>query len=526
MNIDVIGLEKQKSNDCLIAAKTFPYFIFGSFIKGDKGNIYRNEVYELIQYFLDYQCGADFKPEGSKGDYIPSNYKFKKIKTLIDKEARFMFSQQPEIKVKARLTDDKSLQDVEYLQTVVNEVLKNSGFSNLLLQSAKDCFIAKRIAALVDYSEEDGIAIHFYNSLQFYYEYQYGTNKLIKFVSFECVEQDVTVGGSLYLVNEYTVRSGAVYMSSAIYKGSGVLSEQLIEEHRTDLKQIPVAIIINDGTLMNKRGMSEVRQLAEGEATYSKLANADVDCVRKGMNPIRYTVDMSRETTKNLSSSAGSYWDLEHNMNLDEPTPMIGTLSPDMGHTEALKNTLDRINSEMYNELDIPNISEETLVGTITSGKSIKALYYSLMVRCDEKFKTWKPAIENIIKFVLEIVLLNKDITKTIYEIPQLNDVEYDIVINEKYALLDDELEEKSSDMEEVQNNLRSVKSYLKKHRHEDLITDQQIDEEILQIVYEKSMFDGAIANPVLEDKTQEDVEDIEINKQVEEEEINKKFEE
>lgn len=34
-----------------------------------------------------------------------------------------MFSQQPEIKVKARLTDDKSLQDAEYLQTVVNEVL-------------------------------------------------------------------------------------------------------------------------------------------------------------------------------------------------------------------------------------------------------------------------------------------------------------------------------------------------------------------------------------------------------------------
>ena len=61
------------------------------------------------------------------------------------------------------------------------------------------------------------------------------------------------------MVNEYTVRSGAVYMSSAIYKGSGVLSEKLIEEHKTDLKQIPVAIIINDGTLMNKRGMSEVR---------------------------------------------------------------------------------------------------------------------------------------------------------------------------------------------------------------------------------------------------------------------------
>lgn len=58
------------------------------------------------------------------------------------------------------------------------------------------------------------------------------------------------------------------------------------------------------------------------------------------------------------------------------------------------------------------------------------------------------------------------------------------------------------------------------------MITDQQIDEEILQIVYEKSMFDGAIANPVLEDRTQEEGEDIEVNKQVEEEEINQKLEE
>lgn len=526
MIIDEIRVEKYKTPDCLVAAKTFPYFVFNNFINGDRGKIYRNETYELIQYFLDYQCGADFTPEGAKGDYIPSSYKFKKIKTLIDKEARFMFSQQPEIKIKARLTDDRSLEDAEYLQTIVNEVLKSSAFSNMLLQSAKDCFVGKRVAALVDFSEEDGIAVHFYNSLQFYYEYQYGTNKLIKFVSFDCVEQDVSVGGSLYLVNEYNVRKGIVYMSSGIYKGTGERVEELIAENATDLKQIPVAIIINDGTLMNKRGMSEVRQLAEGESTFSKLANADVDCVRKGMNPIRYTVDMSRETTKNLSSSAGSYWDLEHNMNLDDPNPMIGTLSPDMGHTEALKNTLERINSEMYNELDIPNISEETLVGTITSGKSIKALYYSLMVRCDEKFKTWKPAIENIIKFVLEIALLNKDITKTIYNVPQLNDVEYDIVINEKYALLDDELEEKSSDMEEVQNNLRSIKSYLKKHRHEDLITDEQIEEEILQIAYEKNMFDGAMLNPTLEERTQEEGTDIETNKQIEEEEISQKLEE
>ena len=39
-------------------------------------------------------------------------------------------------------------------------------------------------------------------------------------------------------------------------------------------------------------------------------------------------------------------------------------------------------------------------------------------------------------------------------------------------------------------------------------------------------MFDGAIANPVLEDRTQDEGADIEVNKQVEEEEINQKLEE
>lgn len=37
MNIDVIGLEKQKSNDCLIAAKTFPYFILEILSKETEG---------------------------------------------------------------------------------------------------------------------------------------------------------------------------------------------------------------------------------------------------------------------------------------------------------------------------------------------------------------------------------------------------------------------------------------------------------------------------------------------------------
>ena len=524
MNIGMMeNQNKRKTNECLYVSKTFPYFLFGKII-GEKGKIYREEIYELIQYFLDYEKGADFTPEGTAGDYVPSMYKFKKIKTLIDKEARFMFSKEPEIKIKSRLTDENSMNQAQSLQLILNETLKNSDFSRLLLQSAKDCFIGKRIACLVDFSEDDGIMIHFYNSLQFYYETQYGSNKLIKFVSFECVEESVTASGALYLVNDYRLISGNVYVKSSIYKGTGEEIEELIPETKTELKQIPVSIIINDGTLMNKNGTSEVRLLTDGESTYSKISNADIDCVRKGMNPIRYVVDMNGETTKDLRSSAGSFWDLKHDSNMDDPSPSVGTLSPDMSHTEALKSTLDRINTEMYSELDIPNISEETMVGTITSGKSIKALYYPLIVRCDEKFKTWKPAIENIVKYIIEIALLNSDIIVGLYSLPELQQTEYDVVINEKYALLDDELEEKANDIEEVQNNLRSIKSYLKKHRHDDLITDEQMEDEILQIAYEKSLFDSASVNPMLENRTQTEQEELEVDKLVEEEKTEQKL--
>lgn len=65
--------------------------------------------------------------------------------------------------------------------------------------------------------------------------------------------------------------------------------------------------------------------------------------------------------------------------------PLVGTLAPALNHTEPTKAILERIKSDMYGQLEIPNISEETMVGTITSGKALKALYYPLQVRCDEK---------------------------------------------------------------------------------------------------------------------------------------------
>ena len=487
---------KQYAVEVTRALASFPYFVLKNEIISGY-NLYTKELLEIKQNYLDYKKGAEFYTEGSGGDYSPSDIHFKIAKTLIDKEARFMFSQTPDVTIQSVDTNEEHMKQVEQYQMLIDKVLrdKKSNFSRTLLQSAKDCFIGKRVACLVDFSEEDGIQTHFYNSLQFYYETEYGSDRLTKFISFENVNQTKSMQQRLYLVNRYEERDGTVYMSSILYNGTGKPQKEIIPEQAIELDYIPAVVIINDGTLEDKGGVSEIESLSEYESGYSRLGNGDIDSERKGMNPIRYTVDMNSNTTKNLSSGAGAYWDLKSEQNQNEVHPMVGTLAPSMNHTEPVKVTLDRLKTTMYNEIDMPNISEETMAGTITSGKALKALYYPLQVRCDEKLKSWKPAIEFIAEAIIDLALLNKADVLSLYVLTSLDEVQYNIEVMENYALAEDEEEEKNSDLAEIAANARSRKSYIKKWRRSEFKTDAQIDEELMQIAIELNMFDSMSMN-------------------------------
>lgn len=492
------------------ALKSFPYFVLRNEIKTGY-NLYTEELREIKSYYINYKKGAEFHPTGTLGDYIPSMMNFKIAKTLIDKEARFMFSQTPSIIFNVEGTDNKTKEIAGQYQKIIYKVIEDSKFSKTLLQSAKDCFIGKRVACVVDVSEQDGIRIHFYNALQFYYETDYDSDRLTKFISFENATESKTMKERKFLVNRYEERNGTIYMSSILYTGNGRIEQKLIAEKETDLKYIPAVIITNDGTLEDKRGVSEIMDLIDEESGYSKLANADVDSEHKGMNPIRYVVDMNSETTGNLNSGAGSFWELKSEQNQNEIHPMVGVIAPAMNHTESVKTTLDRVKNSMYSQLDVPNISEETMVGTITSGKALKALYYPLQVRCDEKMKTWIPDLKSIFTFVIEFAKLNPLLVAEIYKVNDLGDIQYTIEVDEEYALMEDEQEERDNDISEINAMARSRKSYIKKWRRNEFTTDAQIEEELMQIALEQNMFDSLSVNTQVQS---------ELNKQVTEQNV------
>ena len=160
-----------------------------------------------------------------------------------------------------------------------------------------------------------------------------------------------------------------------------------------------------------------------------------------------------------------------------------------MNYSEPLKITLDRIENEMYNTVDVPNLTNEKLVGIITSGKTIRALYWGLTVRCDEKMLAWSHSLEFIATAIIEGGILYPDSIKRYTKSSKLPMIEFDVFVENNYPLPDDVNEEKTMDIAEVESKVMSRKSYLKKWRG---LNDSEADEELRQIKYENELLDDS----------------------------------
>lgn len=516
-------MEKKVKNryaELVAAERQFPYFV----LREENIHLtseYKEELLKILKYYEAYEKGATFYTEGSGGKYTPSDISYKTSKTLIDKQSRFMFSQMPDVNITGTVEESAKDETIEAYRKVINKVFEANNIGPKILKASKDCFIGKRVACLVDMSDRTGIAIHFYASNEFYYETDYSTGEIKRFISFENVSGTRVYGNRLFVVNRYSIENNKVYVSSVLYNGNGETIEEYVSKHETDLKHIPVVIITNEGLTKDRKGVSDMDDSIEYEKGYSRLANADIDAGRKGMNPIKYLVDMNKETTKDLPYGPGALWDLERDLTLDNSSPMIGQISPAMNHTEAVSASLNRLRAAMYESMDVPDISKEGLLSGITSFKALKALYYPLIIRCNEKLMVWKPALEKIVRNVIELSCLNEAVTKELYFVSSFKQIEYNVEIVENYALLDDEVEEKQSDMEEISVKARSRYSYLKKWRGGELKTEEAIEEELLRIAEEENMMDTLSMNTQVQNRIQNKTEQEEINNLMEEAETN-----
>lgn len=511
----VINAENKK--DVLKAYNRIPYALINAEVGGSTKDTLE-ELTEICGYYKIYKKGSDFTVEGTNGDYTPAQLKYKMAASLINKEARFLFAEPPDISVEAKGDVGKTTEDAKNALTVLNDLVKtvfdNNKFEDALIKAAKDCFIGKRVAGLVNFNEEDGITITFLPSTQFIYETKTGNpNTLTKFVCFIIIKDSITLTEKRIFKKKFELVDNVVYLEEVMYDGAGKELEVITEYQDTLMPMIPASIFINDGLTGETEGESEIEVLKDYESWYSKMSNADLDSGRKSMNPTKYVVDMETASTKGLSTAAGAFWDLGSDQNLDKPAPSVGLLEPSMNYSEALKTSLDRIKTTGYEQIDMPNITLESMQGAITSGKSLKAIYWPLIVRCKEKMKMWGPQLKVIVDIIIQGALVYPNcITKYIND--NIVPVAYEINVGQNTPLPEDEIEEKNMDLSEVESKVMSRKSYMKKWRG---LTDDEVQEELEQIALERTIiedasFEGGFESPYPEEGMDNNLDDEDAN--------------
>lgn len=489
-------IESMNSVEVLTAFNRIPYALLNKEIEDNAGDV-RAELTEICQFYKIYKKGQDFAVEGSNGDYVPATLRYKMTASLINKEARFLFAETPDITIEPKGDVGKVSQEAKDSLTAWNDLLKSvlhaNTFEKTLIQAAKDCFIGKRVACLLNFNEEDGVTISFLPSTQFLYETRIGnSNVLTKFVCFIIVRDSTQQAAKRIFKKKYTLENGVVYLEEGLYDGAGrpvpVEEYEPAEKQPIKLDCIPAVIMINDGLTGDEKGESEVELLRDYEQYYSKLANGDIDAERKSMNPTKYSIDMDNRSTANLSSSAGSFWDLQSDQNLDKPSPQVGILESGMSYSEALKTSLDRIKTVGYEQIDMPNVTLETMTGAITSGKALKAIYWPLIVRCKEKMKMWGPQLEKMVDIIIQGALQYPNTITKYVDYPMIP-VAYEVDVVQNTPLPEDEIEEKNMDLSEVQSNVMSKKAYMKKWRG---LTDDEVQEELEQIALERQIIEDS----------------------------------
>lgn len=489
-------IENMKQSEVMTAFSRIPYALLNQEVEGNTHDTLA-EMTEICKYYKVYKKGMDFAVEGTNGDYVPATLKYKMAASLVNKEARFLFAESPDIVVEPKgdvgMVSSEAKDQITSWNDLLKSVLDSNLFEKALLQAAKDCFIGKRVAGLVNFNEEDGITITFLPSTQFLFETRIGNdNILTKFVCFIVVKDSTRLNNKRIFKKKYTLANNVVYLEERMYDGAGreVSVDEFVptEEQPIKLERIPAVVFINDGLTGDDKGESEIDLLQDYEQYYSKLANGDTDAERKTMNPTRYTVDMDQRSTKNLSSSAGAFWDLQSDQNLDTPKPLVGMLESSMNYSAALKTSLDRIKTAGYEQVDMPNVTLETMVGNITSGKALKAIYWPLIVRCKEKMKMWGPKLRQLTEIIFEGALAYPN-TITKYVGQPIVPVAHEVKVEQNTPLPEDELEERNMDLAEVAANTMSKKAYMKKWRG---LTDDEVKEELEQIALERQIIDDS----------------------------------
>lgn len=450
-------------------------------LTGLYGSAVLQEMNDILRLYDIYEGRENFIDKSEEKDYTQTEKRTNLIKKLIKEESRFLFGKTPELYIQPKNDTEVDKDKAEEINLYLGKILKDNLFSEKLVKGARDCFIGKR-AAIKLYANQDTkeIRIMFLPSLEFIYESdEENPNELKKIIFFYQTNKEVEKDKQRIWKQKYEMVDGRCILNEGIYNGNGILIEPINVDVDLQLSGIPCYVVINDGLSGDPFGESDVKELLDNQIQYNRLSSEDVDTLRKGMDRIIYGIDIDPEASEKFKLKPGAFWDVPTDPTAEGKQATLDTIPTDFNYGDKIENSLKRIKSDMYEMLNIPMLSNDELKGMMTSGKTMKALYWQLITRCEEKMMAWRPALEWLIRAILEIT--------EVYQIEKLPQLDYTVAVENNYPLQEDEDEEKTLDLQQVNAQAMSRKTFIKKWQG---VTDDVADAEIKQIALEREMLE------------------------------------
>lgn len=414
------------------------------------------EMSEIIRLYEMYDGSGQSWNLVTDGTYTPTRIITNLIKKLINDESRFMVGRSPEIRIVAQKEGDKAA--AEQLQDWLDRTLSGTFWRKRLLHGVRDALIGKRVALKLTGAPGKPMTLQFAPSLEFVFEVQDDAiDRVTKCIFFYEVTPENTTDREKQRIwrQKYWIEDGRCLMDEGLYDGYGKLLRE--DSHRADtgLDFVPVYIIINGGLSGDLSGESDVRELVDSQNAYNRAKSDDADALKYNMFPQKVFVDASQDSMDALKIAPNAAIDLQTEPGLTGGRAAASVLESTFNYDSRLQHYLELLRQDMYSLLSVPQITKDTLQGIGVSGKAMRAMYWDLICRCDEK---WADGWDDAIRWMVEHLFRMARAYGT-----ALPEIDYLVDIDHLYPLMDDEEEERERDLNEVSRQARSRRSYIQK---------------------------------------------------------------
>lgn len=339
------------------------------------------KVNEIIKWYKIYDGEQEWPtPDGL--DYRPTKKITNLIKKLIDTRARFMFGREPYFDIRPIEKGEEAKKKAEQKEDLLYRILKENKFHSKLLKARKDCSIGGKVAIKLWARKHVGLKIIFSPAMEFFPQYNIDdVDQLEKVVFLYAMNDEEEPVNQRIKKQVWELINGKCILNEATYDGRGNIVSIEYENYDTGLDFIPVIIVTNGGLTGETEGISDVKRLWHNQDAYNRLTSDDIDALRFQMFGQDVFTDAAEESLKNIKIAPGAMIDLQTDLAQasEGRQAKIERLESKFSYKDKFEDTVNRIKNDMYDTLDVPNVSLEQLKGLMQSGKSMKALYWGLL---------------------------------------------------------------------------------------------------------------------------------------------------